>query len=115
MSDTKKRCPILDGIGLSTTYQRLRTCGMQCPHRSPSPAVRELVEAAKERDLYKAGFLAAMQWYGCDKDDIERMSVSVSDDIESGMIDKAKGAEEHRQLKAMWNAIAAVEQEGRGA
>ena len=62
---------------------------------------------AKERDLYRAGFLAAMQWYGCDQDEIERCSVSVSDDIESGMIDKAKGAEEHRQLKAMWNALTA--------
>ena len=43
MSDNKKRCPILDGIGLSTTYQALRTCGMNCPNRAPSPAVRELV------------------------------------------------------------------------
>ncbi len=66
-----------------------------------------LADLRRERDLFKAGFHAAMQWYGCDQDEIECCSVSVSDDIESGMIDKAKGAEEHLQLKAMWNALTA--------
>ena len=64
-----------------------------------------LADLRRERDLFKAGFLAAMEWYGCDQDEIERCSVSVSDDIESGMIDKTKGETEHRCLKAMWNAL----------
>jgi hypothetical protein len=48
MSDTKKPCPVLDTV-LTITDLITDTCA-SCPNRSPSPAVRELVEAAKRMD-----------------------------------------------------------------